>query len=127
MESSNLGAREVWPSQSVWDAPGPLPVGIVTVNYNTRDLIAGLLFSLYRLLGSAEFGRIVVVDNGSSDGSLDFLRAAEGAGLIDLIANDANRYHGPALTQGVSLMAQIRTVTRTTDWRSTGHRRGSGS
>ena len=92
----------------MWQRPEPLPVGIVTVNHNTRELVASLLFSLFRILGPAEFADVVVVDNGSTDGSLALLRAAQAAGLIHLIENDANHYHGPGLTQGVSWLARQR-------------------
>jgi hypothetical protein len=50
-------------------------VGIVVANFNTRRLIAQLVFSLYRLLGRNEFAQIVVVDNGSTDGSTELLKA----------------------------------------------------
>jgi hypothetical protein len=67
------------------------------------------VFSLYRLLGASEFASLVVVDNGSRDGSVEMLRALDGAGLLHLIANRAQRYHGPALTQGVSWLAARQT------------------
>lgn len=38
-------------------------------------LIAGLVFSLYLLLGSSEFARLVIVDNASTDGSRELLVA----------------------------------------------------
>jgi hypothetical protein len=44
------------------------PVGIVVVNYNTRDLIAQLIYSLYRQVRQPRF-QLVVVDNASTDGS----------------------------------------------------------
>jgi glycosyltransferase involved in cell wall biosynthesis len=81
-------------------------VAVVVVSFNTRPLIAQLVFSLYRLLGADQFCRLVVVDNGSSDGSSELLGALHRAGLIHLIRNRAQRYHGPALTQGVSWLAR---------------------
>jgi glycosyltransferase involved in cell wall biosynthesis len=81
-------------------------VGIVVANFNTRRLIAQLVFSLYRLLGRREFARIVVVDNASTDGSREVLDALHGAQLIHLIRNRSQRYHGPALTQGISWLAR---------------------
>lgn len=77
-------------------------VAVVTVSYNTKDLTALLLWSLYRVL---EWGAldVVVVDNSSRDGSAELLAQAQDAGLCDLIANNANLFHGPALNQALSL------------------------
>lgn len=81
----------------VVDARG---VAVVTVNYNTRGLVALLLWSIYRTLGG-QVRSVIVVDNGSSDGSRSLLEGCRDAGLCELIANDANRYHGPALNQAM--------------------------
>ena len=47
-----------------------------------------------------------MVDNASTDGSLELLDALHGAGLIHLIRNRRQRYHGPALTQASSWLAR---------------------
>jgi glycosyltransferase involved in cell wall biosynthesis len=90
-----------WPSKSRVDSTN---VSIATVSYNTIDLVALLLWSIHRFVGS-KVARLVVVDNGSTDGSRELLRGCHDAGLCDLIANDENRYHGPALNQAVSFLA----------------------
>jgi glycosyl transferase family 2 len=77
----------------------------VVVNFNTARLISQLLFSLHRILGGSEFATIVVVDNGSTDGSRQILESLAAAQLIQLVANAEQQYHGPALTQGVSWLA----------------------
>jgi glycosyltransferase involved in cell wall biosynthesis len=79
-------------------------VTVVTVSYNTRDLTALLLWSLHRVLEWRALD-VVVVDNGSTDGSAELLAQARDAGLCDLIANDANVSHGPALNQALSWLA----------------------
>jgi glycosyltransferase involved in cell wall biosynthesis len=84
-------------------------VAIVVASYNTRRLIAQLVFSLYRLLGRDQFSDLVVVDNASTDGSQELLAALHRARLIHLIQNRMQRYHGPALTQGVSWLVGART------------------
>jgi glycosyltransferase involved in cell wall biosynthesis len=80
-------------------------VGIVVASSNTRRLVAQLVFSLYRLLGEGEFAELVVVDNASTDGSRELFDALDDGGLIHLIRHREQRYHGPALTQGVSWLA----------------------
>jgi len=47
-----------------------------------------------------------VVDNASTDGSLELLDALHGAALIHLIRNRRQRDHGPALTQAISWLAR---------------------
>jgi glycosyltransferase involved in cell wall biosynthesis len=80
--------------------------GVVVVSYNTRRLTAQLIYSLYRTLRPPEF-HLVVVDNGSTDGSAELLSAVADAELCDLIRNPENRYHGPALNQGMSRLAEL--------------------
>ena len=80
--------------------------GIVVVSYNTRRLTAQLIYSLYRILRPPIF-HLVVVDNGSTDGSAELLSAVAEAGLCDLIGNPENRYHGPGLNQGMSRLAEL--------------------
>jgi glycosyltransferase involved in cell wall biosynthesis len=84
-------------------------------NFNTRRLIAQLVFSLYRLLGRDEVAQIVVVDNASTDGSRELLNALHDAGLIHVIRNRSQRYHGPALTQGISWLARRQSAVTADD------------
>lgn len=94
----------VWWPASITPAP-PSGVVVASVNYNTRPMIARLLWSLYRFLGD-ELRSVVVVDNGSADGSVELLQAAAEAGLCELILNPQNGHHGPGLSQAVSHLAQ---------------------
>ena len=73
-------------------------VTAVTVNYNAGPLLAGLVQSL---LAQGEIARVVVVDNGSRDGSLDFLTASPDP-RVELIRNGQNRGFGPACNQGAA-------------------------
>lgn len=79
-------------------------MAVVTVSYNTHELSAFLLWSLWRILRWPAL-EVVVVDNGSQDGSVQLLADAEHHELCVLVANDANRGHGPALNQGISWLA----------------------
>ncbi len=92
-----------WSRSHRGDATG---IAIVAVNYNTRDHIALLLWSIHQTIRD-QVRSVVVVDNGSTDGSRVFLEGCAKAGVCDLIANDTNRYHGPALNQAVSHLALL--------------------
>jgi hypothetical protein len=96
--------RTTWPPTPDPEG-GARRVGIVVVNFNTARLISQLLFSLYRVLGRSEFAMVVVVDNGSTDGSREVLESLAEAQLIHLVANAEQQYHGPALNQGISWLA----------------------
>jgi glycosyltransferase involved in cell wall biosynthesis len=98
-----LVRRRPWPNVNGHAQPH---VGIVIVNYNTVRLIAGLLFTLYRVLPRGSFHRLVVVDNGSSDGSAQLLRSMDRAGMIELTQNWWPRTHGPGLNRGVNRLAR---------------------
>lgn len=92
-----------WPDRSEFDLSG---VAVIAANYNTADLVALLLWSLYRVLEAGSLKDVVVIDNGSGDGSVELLAALAEAGLCQLVANGENRHHGPALNQGLSLLAR---------------------
>ncbi len=83
--------RTTWPDTSAATGGKRPRVGIVVANFNTRRLIAQLVFSLYRLLGRSEFTQLVVVDNASTDGSRELLNALHDARLIHLIRNPSQR------------------------------------
>ena len=63
-----------------------------------------LLWSLRRIVNWPGL-EIVIVDNGSQDGSAELLAEAGRAGVCVLLANDVNRQHGPGLNQGISWLA----------------------
>jgi glycosyltransferase involved in cell wall biosynthesis len=97
--------RTTWPLTPDQGGGSRPRLGIVVVNFNTGRLISQLLFSLNRILGRSEFGIVVVVDNGSTDGSRQILESLAEAQLIQLVANADQQYHGPGLNQGISWLA----------------------
>src|SRR6185295_6504848 len=75
-------------------------------SYNTMELTAYLIFSLYRIVGRAHFDRITIVDNASIDGSAEMLETLARHGLVDVVLNRRQRYHGPGLNQAISMLAR---------------------
>jgi GT2 family glycosyltransferase len=76
-------------------------LSIVIVNWNTRQLLLDTLASVYaNSPGSFSF-EIIVVDNGSTDGSIEAVAACYPQ--VYLIANRDNRGFGPANNQGLKI------------------------
>ncbi len=104
-----LMRQDLWVASDVVWWPGASGarrerVAVLTVSYNTRELTAFLLWSLRRVVNWPDL-EIVVVDNGSRDGSAELLAEAGQAGICVVLANDVNRHHGPGLNQGISWLA----------------------
>jgi len=75
-------------------------LSIITANWNTRQLLNELLHSLYVHPPRAPF-EVIVVDNGSRDGSVEMIRS-EFAG-VRLVCNEVNRGFARANNQGASI------------------------
>jgi glycosyltransferase involved in cell wall biosynthesis len=84
-------------------------VTVLSVNYNTRLLIAQLIYSIVSRCEPAELAHVVVVDNASRDGSRELLTALAQGGLCHLISNSEQRYHGPALNQAMDWLVDQQT------------------
>jgi N-acetylglucosaminyl-diphospho-decaprenol L-rhamnosyltransferase len=78
--------------------PAP-PMSVAIVSFNTRDLLAQCVTSVL----AARPERVVVVDNASSDGTVELVRARFPG--VHLIANDDNRGYGAAANQAVAACA----------------------
>jgi hypothetical protein len=82
-------------------------VGVVAVNWNTRELLARMLFGVLQVVERDTIAEVVVIDNASEDGSRELGQRLADERTIRFIGNDTQRYHGPGLTQGVNLLADL--------------------
>lgn len=74
---------------------------IIIVNYNTKDLTANCLDSIYKTVEGISF-EIYVVDNASTDGSADFIRSTYPR--VTLIENTENLGFAAANNQVLKIM-----------------------
>ncbi|RLC80656.1 MAG: glycosyltransferase family 2 protein [Chloroflexi bacterium] len=77
-----------------------LDLSVVIVNWNVRDLLRRCLLSILASSQTCKF-EIIVVDNASTDGSVEMVRAELPA--VHLIANTENRGFPAANNQGLAI------------------------
>lgn len=77
-----------------------LDVSLVIVNWNTRDILRDCLRSVYEQTRDVGF-EVIVVDNASSDGSVEMVRAE--FPQIVLISNQENKGFAAANNQGMAI------------------------
>lgn len=75
-------------------------VSIIIVNYNTKQLLADCLNSIYEQTKDIDF-EVIVSDNGSRDGSIEMLKKA--FPQVILIENNANLGFGTANNRGLAI------------------------
>lgn len=75
-----------------------MQVSIIIVNFNTRDLLRNCLLTIYQETRDLDF-EVIVIDNGSEDGSCDMLESD--FGQVKLIRNPTNRGYTAAINQGI--------------------------
>jgi GT2 family glycosyltransferase len=81
-----------------------MDLSIILVSYNTRDLTLKCLESLFCSLDKKIAFEVIVIDNNSSDGSIDALRAFESRmSNVRLIASDSNNGFAKANNQGIKV------------------------
>lgn len=76
-----------------------MKVSVVTPNYNGEKFLKTFLESLND--DSDCIGEVIIVDNGSSDASLDYLKNTSFNFQLVLIENDENLGFAPAVNQGI--------------------------
>jgi Predicted glycosyltransferases len=79
-----------------------MDLSIILVSYNTKALTLKCLESLFCYLDKKIAFEVIIVDNNSSDGSIDALRAFESrTNNVRLIASDSNNGFAKANNQGI--------------------------
>lgn len=76
-----------------------MKVSVVTPNYNGEKFLKTFLKSLNE--DSRYIGEVIIVDNGSDDGSLDYLKNNSFSFPLVLIENKENIGFSPAVNQGI--------------------------
>jgi len=77
-----------------------LDLSIITVNYNVKEFLQNLIHSIHKAAGSLSY-EIIIVDNASSDGSVDFI--SDKFPEVKLISNNENLGFGKANNQGLKI------------------------
>jgi GT2 family glycosyltransferase len=77
-----------------------IDISIIIVNYNVKEFVKNLLFSLHKALENYS-SEIIVVDNASSDGSVEDIK--EKFPYVKVIANKDNVGFGKANNQGLEI------------------------
>jgi len=91
-----------WKPNSAVPFVGDLRLAIVTVNFSTTRELKSMLLTLSKQDELEMIHRLIVVDNGSRDGGLPFLRAlAQRVPRLYLVERRRWLHHGPALRAGV--------------------------
>ncbi len=76
-------------------------LSVIIVSYNTRQLLDDCLASLQQAHPPAGGLELIVVDNGSADGSVEMVR--QKYGRVQLVANDDNKGFSAANNQGAAV------------------------
>lgn len=80
---------------------GVADITVLIVNYKTRDYTRRAIESVRQYYADVA---LIVIDNGSKDESAEFLRELKQRDSnACVVINDNNRYHGPAMDQGIRL------------------------
>jgi GT2 family glycosyltransferase/peptidoglycan/xylan/chitin deacetylase (PgdA/CDA1 family) len=77
-----------------------MDVSVVIINWNTKDLVCNCVRSVYKAVGKISF-EIIVVDNGSNDGSVEAIKS--GFADVKIISNEQNKGYAAAVNQGVRI------------------------
>ena len=77
-----------------------MKVSVITPNYNGVKFLENYFKSLNN--DSEYIGEVIIIDNGSTDSSIDYIHSNSFNFPVILIKNDENRGFAPAVNQGIS-------------------------
>lgn len=87
-------------------------VSLITVNYNTLELAKLMLLTFSELIsGTTKVQHVVVVDNGSKDGSLNFFQKFTDSSIVKCVRNKGLSNHASGLRFGINHIANIELKT----------------
>jgi GT2 family glycosyltransferase len=110
-----FGRRAAAPDESTPARPAPRSATVVIPNWNGRDLLAKYLPYLETALGGHAANEILVVDNGSTDGSADYVR--QNHPRVKLLALDRNLGFGGGSNAGFEAASNDIVVLLNSDMR----------
>lgn len=89
-----------------WD--GAPRIAVLTVNFHTTRWLKAMLLSLGEQDDAHALTDLVIVDNGSRDGGMPFLRALEQAhGKIHVLENARRQHHAGGMRAGLTLLETL--------------------
>ncbi len=77
-----------------------LDLSIIIINYNVKEFLQNLIHSIRKAAGNLNY-EIIIVDNASSDGSVDFIK--DRFPEVNLIQNETNLGFGKANNQALKI------------------------
>jgi N-acetylglucosaminyl-diphospho-decaprenol L-rhamnosyltransferase len=92
---------------SAYENQNPVKVALVIVTYNSAEVVGGLLASIPAGLGDVP-GEVIVVDNGSTDNTIDAVTAA--APGASIVATGRNGGYAAGINAGVAAAGQATAV-----------------
>jgi GT2 family glycosyltransferase len=77
-----------------------IDLSIIIVNYNVKEFLQNLIHSIYKAASNLQY-EIIIIDNASDDGSVEFLK--EKFSGVKLIVNQKNLGFSRANNMGLSI------------------------
>ena len=100
--------KKIFPATKIPDFDGDCRFALLTVNFSTTHFLKLMLLTLCQQNDLHKINRIVIVDNESRDGGLDFLRnLSKSISGIELVENRWIRTHARGLRKGIYYLNKL--------------------
>lgn len=100
--------KKIFPVAKIPDFDGDCRFALLTVNFSTTHFLKLMLLTLCQQNNRQKITRIVIVDNDSKDGGLDFLRnLSKSIFRIELVENRWIRTHARGLRKGIYYLNKL--------------------